>query len=625
MNMNYCGRCGAANGTAARYCRQCGVELHKQQEWTASSSSSSPSGVEFSARNTAKGHLAGAAETPEAAGDSGGREIPPPPPTPPPYPKSPSKPLAQASAKKDDNQDPKSISESLKKLRTTGSLLSGDEKKKQERINEIIAESVGDKVGTKPVGKATASKTKAKLQSVAPPPEPTGRRRSGKSSGSLTSMGNQRGLMGMALRKNLGASLSATPSGMTSTAAAPAPGASRNTGSLSSVSGADGASALQQTPLARAPLGGPSSVLAQASGLGKPSKLGSRLRLALIVAIIVMATGGYFLLRDRLNSPARLADAGRNLLSAEEQSAYLVRLAQREREQGHVDDAIGYFQNALSLTPNNPDTQFLLAQTYHGAGRDDEAMKNYQALLKIVPDHLEARLQVAEIHRARGNWNAALAEYQRIIAYDQTSPQATVALSIMESQEQGKPEVADAAIGNYEGRRPLKSVKKTPVALPRAIPQAKISLLPTGSIADRMSALQPPAPASRPEEKPDPRAAADGHKKLGLRYFNVRQYRAAINEFLSALRLTPEDKDVYYFLGSSYFGLGELAQAHDYYKRVDSGNYVGVAQSGAARTEKAAREREESRRREMLRNGTQNQVKNEFNQKSRGPLNNSLE
>jgi tetratricopeptide (TPR) repeat protein len=242
-------------------------------------------------------------------------------------------------------------------------------------------------------------------------------------------------------------------------------------------------------------------------------------------------------------------------------------------------------------------------------------MKSYQSLLRIVPDHLEARLQVAEIHRARGNLNAALQEYQRIIALDQNSPQAAVALSVMESQTAGKPEIAEVSLP-----RPRKILKNIPVALPGTLAQAKVPLLSSGLGA---TGIKPPALSNRPEEKPDPRAAADGHKKLGLRYFNVRQYRAAINEFLSALRLTPEDKDVYYFLGSSYYGLGEHSLAYDYYRRVDSGSYVGVAQSGAARTEKAARD--EAKRRELIKNDPQNQVKNDVNQKRTDSLKNNLE
>jgi tetratricopeptide (TPR) repeat protein len=112
--------------------------------------------------------------------------------------------------------------------------------------------------------------------------------------------------------------------------------------------------------------------------------------------------------------------------------------------------------------------------------------------------------------------------------------------------------------------------------------------------------INPPATlnSARTEERPDPRSVADLHKKLGVRYLNIREFRAAINEFLQALSLTPEDKDLYYFIGSSYHGLGQFAEAYDYYRRVDGGPYVGPAQSGTKQTEKAAREA--SKRREVL-------------------------
>ena len=87
------------------------------------------------------------------------------------------------------------------------------------------------------------------------------------------------------------------------------------------------------------------------------------------------------------------------------------------------------------------------------------------------------------------------------------------------------------------------------------------------------------------------------------------------------MRLTPEDKDLCYFIGSSYNGLNQPAQAHEYYRRVDSGPYVGPAQSGVKLTEKAARE-------DLKRRGLQ--LKNEVNNgagndRSGKPVANNLE
>ncbi len=575
MTMNYCGRCGAANGTAARYCRQCGAELHNQ---AAVSSSSTPLNVEFSARSIPKDprstKIEGFAQAPEEKTDTGKLN----------QPKPKTKDLSvSASAgtpqtKDSEDNDPKAISESLKRIRASGPLLVEAVKKKQERFNQIIAESIEGKSETKSEkksGRLNESKSDlstAQSQIVAPAKTQF----ASTSAPQNTSMSHRR------------ATGSLLHSGALRSAES---GASGNHGHL--------------------PPQGPSSVLAQASGLEKNPNWGSKLRLSLIAALVVIAASGYFLLRDRLSAPSRLLGAGRNLKSVDEQSSDLVKLAQRDREQGHYDSAIGYFQNALALTPTNLETRFLLAQTQLSAGQTDEALRNYSAILRAVPEHLEARLQIAEIHRSNGNWSAAMPEYKRVIAFDQTTPQAAFALAAIESY------LADK--GATEPTLPRKAAlpKRKPVDLPREGVSADISLSPP-LMTSSITGIKPPV-TNRPEEKPDPRVVADGHKKLGLRYYNVREYPAAIKEFLSAYRLNPEDKDLLYFIGSCYYGLEQFALAHDYFVKVDSGNYVGVSQSNAARTEKAAKE--ESKRRQLMKGDQLNQVRIEPNQKNKGNLN----
>lgn len=576
MTMNYCGRCGAANGTAARYCRQCGAELHNQ---AAVSSSSTPLNVEFSARNISRENRStrfenAAPVSPEKV-ETGklnqpkavNKEI------------APQTPASTPQVSAEENNDPKAISESLKRIRASGPLIVEAVKKKQERINQIIAESIsteskgeaknGKKSGRLNDAKGTPSETQTQLtqtvktqfaSSVLPSTAVTQRRTTGTLTQPVSSRSTE-------------------------------PAVNGNHGQL--------------------PPQGPSSVLAQASGLEKNPNLGSKLRISLIAALVIIAASGYFLLRDRLSTPSHLLGAGRNLKSVEEQSSDLVKLGQRDREQGHYDSAIGYFQNALTLTPNNLETRFLLAQTQLSAGQTDDALRSYTSILRAVPEHLEARLQIAEIYRAAGNWTAAMPEYKRVIAFDQTTPQAAFALEAIESYLSNK-----GTVETPVHRKGVPPAQK-PIDLPGKEVVADVTLSPP-LMSSSIASIKPPV-ASKPEEKPDPRIVADGHKKLGLRYYNVREYPAAIKEFLSAYRLNPEDKDLLYFIGSCYYGLEQFALAHDYFVKVDSGNYVGVAQSNAARTEKAAKE--EYKRRQLMKGDQLNQVKIDPNQKNKGTLN----
>jgi hypothetical protein len=141
----------------------------------------------------------------------------------------------------------------------------------------------------------------------------------------------------------------------------------------------------------------------------------------------------------------------------------------------------------------------------------------------------------------------------------------------------------DAVARRRRSRAPIPS-------LPVAVLRDQVPLVTSGISEVRRP--DPPAALSGAgvEEKPDPRGVAELHKRLGVRYLNIREFRAAINEFLQALNLTPEDKDLYYFIGSSYHGLNLQAEAYDYYRRVDTGPYVGPAESGAKQTRKAARD-----------------------------------
>lgn len=584
MTMTYCGRCGSANGSAARYCRQCGAELSSQ---AAFSSSSTPLNVEFSARTSS----APAKEPAPAAQEP--------------------KVTAAAATESDQSaqqQDAKAISESLRRIRASGPLLVEAAKKKQERISQIISDSIEgfspDKAETpnkkEPAPATVATESKAANTGPLKPPvlpkKSTSQAKPALPAHTSSAAGNQETH-----------STSRRPTG-----SLPTQTTHRSTGSLPNTG--------------HLPPSGPASVLVQASGLKTQSSWASRLRVGVIIVAVALAASSYFLLRDRWISPSRAGEAGRNLMRAADQSANFVQTAVRDRDQGRYEQAAENFRNALLLTPTNSDVMFQLAQTYVSLKQNDDALKTYQSLLRIAPEHLEARLQLAEIHRQRGNWNAAYQEYQRIIALNQNSSQAAAALDVIEAHQAGKPEVALNKI-----KRPRTAPINVPTLPPGVVAQPQI-VLPTQR-PDELANIKAPGPNTRPLEKPDGRALADPHKKLGVRYFNIREYRAAINEFLAALRITPEDKDLLYFLGSSYRGLGQNALAYEYYIRVDSGPYKDVCQKGAKETEKAARE--EYKRREALRNEPKNEVKtNPLNESKKAAddkangknaLNNSLE
>jgi tetratricopeptide (TPR) repeat protein len=513
------------------------------------------------------------------------------------------------------NQDPKAISESLRRIRASGPLIiaaikQSTDRQSIDRINEIIAQSIQGMTEDKAPVESKVKSSVGPAGAVAPEAPPliqqveergasqpanrapneeaapqtarpvsAGQGASGQNSQALVRSTAQGGARAVAKAP---AQSGPKPAPRKAPVAMAQSVARRATGWLSGLNA-------NRSISHGAPNGGhsgPSTVLMQASGFKPKSSIGPKVILGIIALAVLLAAPIYLVFRDRLLGQAQPAGGDLNLISAADQSARLVKDASSERAQGKYDAAIEHYHRALDLAPNNVEIRFLLAQTYVVGGRIEDAARSCREILRIAPEHLDARLQLAEIYRAKGNWSAAYKEYRNIIELNQSSLQAAAALAAIESQQavaQMEERARDAMARRRRSRAPIPS-------LPVAVLRDQVPLLTSG--ISEVRGVNPPAALSGAgvEEKPDPRGMAEVHRRLGVRYLNIREFRAAINEFLQALNLTPEDKDLCYFIGSSYHGLGLQAEAYDYYRRVDTGPYVGPAESGAKQTRKAARE-----------------------------------
>jgi tetratricopeptide (TPR) repeat protein len=564
MTITYCGKCGSANGTSARFCRQCGVELSSQ---SAFSPHSTPLNVEFfpkaGTRDSNKDHESHAPiqHQSEQIIISAKGSIS-------------DDPFSPVLDSGEAPQDPVAISKSLRRVRASGSLIiEAASKKKQDEMNAIIAMAIE--------GFEKQSEDPEQIQPQSPRSNPAfgdSKQRPPRSSGDRPKIPSATQPLVMVMSAIQAAWRKAVDR-MTTPA------------NLSDA----GSTAAGGGPISP---NGPSIVLAQASGLNTKRNLSPSLIAGLIALALMISLGCYQLIRDRLLSSDQTLSSERELQSAEEQSEKYVQLGKSAGEKGQYEAAIANFRAALSMTPNKSDVVFLIAQAHSSAGQTEEALRTYRAVLRIDPENLQSRLNVALIYRARGNWNAAYEEFKRIIALDQGSPEADVALRAIEANQAANTQPLS---NSSNAARSRNVARKTPVLPPAAVAKSQMMFLsPEVPIAQT---IRPPSAmdGDKKEENPDPRVAADSRKNLGLRFLQVKLYRAAINEFLATLKLTPDDKDIYYFIASAYSGLGQPEVAHDYYKRVDRGPYLQVSQTGARKTEKAAREAAK-RRAEMLKN-----------------------
>ena len=336
-----------------------------------------------------------------------------------------------------------------------------------------------------------------------------------------------------------------------------------------------------------------SSVLNPASAMQQveaQNRSGFAARLAASMLGIGLLFGGFYAYRHQVFS-GNLISGVRNLLSPEEQSAQLLQASRSDLEAGKVEEATQKLERAVELTPSEPITHEQLADAYVQRGRTEEALRTLDGLLKLAPEHLDARLKLAALQRRQGNLSEARAQYQKIINLDHESQQAAQALDAIEALDATLNATTLAANNGETARQRRQSgLKRVGPVLPMAAtarpPVTVLGQTPLGVPATNNYFDWSPR---RSLEAPDPGTVAAMHKNTGIRYYNIREYGAALRELQQATHLTPNDKEIYYFLGGTYRGLGQPLKAFDSYKRCDSGTYAEVAQSGAKQTEKAAR------------------------------------
>lgn len=91
--------------------------------------------------------------------------------------------------------------------------------------------------------------------------------------------------------------------------------------------------------------------------------------------------------------------------------ASLVSSAKANLAQGNSNDALTYFDVAISRDPQNYLTIFQRGATYLSLGRNAQAGQDFDKVLSIKPDFEGALLQRARIKGRNGDWEAARNDY----------------------------------------------------------------------------------------------------------------------------------------------------------------------------------------------------------------------
>ncbi|BAZ15623.1 family 2 glycosyl transferase [Calothrix sp. NIES-4071] len=121
-------------------------------------------------------------------------------------------------------------------------------------------------------------------------------------------------------------------------------------------------------------------------------------------------------------------------------------LGRISEQQGNLDTAVDFFQQALRLKPEYAKAYYNLGNVLQKQGKLDAAIESYQQALKINPDCAEAYNNLGTVFQQKGKLDAAIESYQRALAIkpDYAKVYNNLANTF---DEQGK---LDAAVESYK-------------------------------------------------------------------------------------------------------------------------------------------------------------------------------
>lgn len=199
-------------------------------------------------------------------------------------------------------------------------------------------------------------------------------------------------------------------------------------------------------------------------------------------------------------------------------------------EEGHIEEAISHYQEAIRLKPRYPEARANLGQVQLKMGRVDEAVEQLREAIRLSPSHPEARINLAIAYDAQGKPEEAATQLLEALRLDPDSPNAHYNLGRVYA-ELGK--MVEAQAQFYEVIRLEPESAEAHYNLGVILARRDN---PKAAIPEFLKALQ---------INPD---YASAHNNLGSILANLGQIDEAIFHFREAVRINPESEEMRYNL-----------------------------------------------------------------------------
>ena len=215
---------------------------------------------------------------------------------------------------------------------------------------------------------------------------------------------------------------------------------------------------------------------------------------------------------------------------------------------GKVSDAIGHFEQALRIKPDDADAHNNLGAALYQTGKSDEAMTQYRQALRINPEYAEAHCtlgialqQTGKIEEAIGHFEQALRIKPDLAAAHYSLGLALARLSRLQE-----------AVGQWkQALRINPDYAEVHYSLGVVLQQA-------GRVTEAKEHYEQAL-----RIKPDD---ADAHNNLGSIFLQEGKISDAIGHYEQALRSEPDYADLHYNLGISLRQAGRIPEAIEHFE-----------------------------------------------------------
>ena len=217
--------------------------------------------------------------------------------------------------------------------------------------------------------------------------------------------------------------------------------------------------------------------------------------------------------------------------------------------QGHLDNDIEDYRQAIRNNPNDSEAHFILGVAFASKGQWDDAIEKYRQAIRINSEHSKAHFFLGVACAAIGHLGEAIEEYRQAIrinpCYCEAHHGLGVAFASKDQWDDAIEEFRQAIRINFEH-----SLSHHDLG---------VAFVSKGQLDDAIEEFRQAIRIN-----PD---YSDTHHNLGVAFISKGQLDNAIEEFKQAIRINSEHSQAHFFLGVSFAAIGQFDDAIEEYRQ----------------------------------------------------------